>query len=245
MPRYYPNNLFTDCWSSVGNITFFHRNGLCYWKTKPLPVFPGTSAQLSQLNIHRRAIAAWKNVPGLQKELWNRYALDVPAHKPPFTEYNHISGYNLFISAYHNFAILGDEKTPKPKPFINFPEFVMEFCKAERVGEFGLKMVFKLFADARFSIDGYAVLAKLQLCEIGKGSNPGKMKNVPASDVVLISEPDLFSLGVYEVSFLIEDYRSFSGLDLDSYSVHMRYLLIDRVRGYRSQYLKLSSKAAL
>ncbi len=245
MPVFYPNNLFSDCWSSVGNVTFFHRNGVCYWKTKPYTVFPGTGKQLAQLDVHRKALYAWKGISDDEKALWKEYAKSVSPHRPPFDGSSHITGQNLFVSAYHNFAILGDEKIPKPKPFVNFPEFVMEFKDACRVGNNGLRLRFTFYADARFSIDGYAVLAKLQLCEIGKGSNPGKMKNILASDIVPVSEPDLFSLGVYEVSFLIEDYRSFSGLDLDSYSAHMRYLLIDRVRGYRSQYLKLSSKAIL
>ncbi len=196
------------------------------------------------MDIHRRAIAAWKDVPCLQKKLWSAYALNVSAHRPPFDDKNHISGYNLFVSAYHNFAILGNEKIPTPISFVEFPEFVMKFKNAEKVGD-GMLLRFTLYADARFTADTFAVLAKLQLCESGKGSNPGKMKNVLASDIVLISEANLFSLGVYEVSFVIDDYVSFAGLEAESYSTHMRYLLIDRVRGYRSQYLKLSSKVIL
>ncbi|MBO6078652.1 MAG: hypothetical protein J6P66_07870 [Bacteroidaceae bacterium] len=35
MPKFHPTPLIQDCWSSIGNITFFHRNGQCYYKRKP------------------------------------------------------------------------------------------------------------------------------------------------------------------------------------------------------------------
>ena len=42
MPKYIPNALFSDCYASVGNITFFHKDGECFFKTKARPAFPGT-----------------------------------------------------------------------------------------------------------------------------------------------------------------------------------------------------------
>lgn len=40
---------------------------------------------------------------------------------------------------------------------------------------------------------------------------------------------------------LIQDYRSIRGLDLEAYQLHMRYILLDTVTGYRSQYHSLST----
>lgn len=37
------------------------------------------------------------------------------------------SGNNLFMSAYHGFAQLGDEHTPVPAAFEDFPVFVVEY----------------------------------------------------------------------------------------------------------------------
>ena len=36
-------------------------------------------------------------------------------------------------------------------------------------------------------------------------------------------------------------YRAIWGLDLEAYQLHMRYILLDTVTGYRSQYHSLST----
>ena len=46
---------------------------------------------------------------------------------------------------------------------------------------------------------------------------------------------------VSDISFLVQDYESVWGLALDSYQLHMRYIMLDTVTGYRSQYHSLSS----
>ena len=56
MPKFHPNTIIQDCWSSIGNITFYHQNGHCYYKRKARPVFPGTPAQLDQAHIRYRLI---------------------------------------------------------------------------------------------------------------------------------------------------------------------------------------------
>ena len=121
MPRFYPNIQFSDCWSSVGDITYYHRNGICYFRSK----------------------------------------------------------------AYHGFTQLGHEYIPE-----------------------------------LFETPGY-------------GRNPGKMRNV-----LSVSVPCGL---VSDIVFLIQDYRSIWGIDLDAYQVHMRYILLDTVTGYRSQYHSLST----
>lgn len=44
-----------------------------------------------------------------------------------------------------------------------------------------------------------------------------------------------------EVVFQIQNYRSLWGFSPDSYQLHMRYLLLDTVTGYRSQYQSLAT----
>ena len=89
MPRFYPDIQYSDCWASVGDITCYHCNGVCFFRSKPYTEFPGTAEQLVRLGFHR----------------------------PPFYDKGHISDYNLFVSAYHGFAQLGHEHVPEPKPF--------------------------------------------------------------------------------------------------------------------------------
>ena len=75
MPKYFPNTRFSDCWSSMGNITFYHRDGQCYYKKKPAYKFPGTPLQLLKVNLHQRALAAWRTLDHKIQLQWNDYAM--------------------------------------------------------------------------------------------------------------------------------------------------------------------------
>ena len=101
MPRFFPDALLSDYWSSAGNVTFYHRNGVCYFRSKAFSEFVGTAEQLEQKGLHHRAILAWQTLTPRQQQEWRRLAVGVAAHRPPFGDGNHISGYNLFVSAYH------------------------------------------------------------------------------------------------------------------------------------------------
>ena len=79
----------------------------------------------------------------------------------------------------------------------------------------------------------YRVIGKIQFEVPGHGRNPGKMRNFLSYSVP--------SGTVSDISFLVQDYESVWGLALDSYQLHMRYILLDTVTGYRSQYHTLSS----
>ena len=69
MPRYIPSLPFEDCYGSVGEKTYYHRNGICYYKKRARPVFPGTMLQMEHQTVHLRAIAAWQGLePSVQKE---------------------------------------------------------------------------------------------------------------------------------------------------------------------------------
>jgi len=79
----------------------------------------------------------------------------------------------------------------------------------------------------------YRVLCKVQLAEPGLGRNPGKMRN--------FLSPSVPSASVSEISLSVKDCRSVLGLPLDTYQLHLRYILLDSVTGYRSQYHSLST----
>ena len=104
MPRFTPSILISDCWGSVGDLTFYHMGGRCYYKKKSRCEFPGTDAQNSQLDVHRRALAACRTLEHSVQLTWNDLAKPVISHKPPFDNTAHISGQNLFVSAYHGWA---------------------------------------------------------------------------------------------------------------------------------------------
>ena len=121
---------------------------------------------------------------------------------------------------------------------------------AETISTSDLRITLKLSMSEANYPTRYALLCKVQLTEAGKGCNPGRMRNFLAEDVtetvpaVMSSEavPELSkTLEVKTVAVTITDYRTFSGTVQDSYSLHIRYMLIDRDTGYRSRYRELSA----
>ena len=233
MPRFHPNTRFSDCWASVGNVTFYHRDGICYFRSKPYSEFAGTAEQLENLDLHRRALRAWQSLDRDVQEIWRENALSVTAHRPPFDGKNHISGYNLFVSAYHGFAQLGNEHVPSPQAFVPFPIFSLDFGECGKSGEDGVLMRFRLTLCGTTEFSRYRVLCKIQLEEPGLGRNPGKMRNFLSASVPTGSSS--------EIEVTIPDYQHIFGLALDTYQLHMRYILLDTITGYRSQYHSLST----
>lgn len=237
MPRYYPNTRFSDCWSSVGNVTFYHRNDICYFRSKPYSNFKGTAEQNENLDLQRRAIRAWQGLDHRTQLIWRALAVGVEAHRPPFDRRNHISGYNLFVSSYHGFAQLGHEHVPEPQPFEHFPVFSMDFLDTEDVDGGNLKLRFRLSLYGTEDFQRYRVMGKIQLTSPGLGRNPGLMRNYLSDDIPSGREST--------VNFVIPDYAAVSGFSLDMYQIHMRYLLLDARTGYRSQYQTLSTLARI
>ncbi len=199
---------------------------MCYWKTKPQPVFPGTAAQLQQLDVHRRALEAWRSISDGEKVQWSEYAMEVPAHRPPFNENNRISGYNLFVSAYHGLARLGCERIPEPKPFVSFSPFAISVISS-CVEDSAMRIVCGLDMPGEVNPEKFRLLSRIQLVKPGRGFNPGKMRNFLAEELGADEN------GRRLVKFTIPDYVNVFGLDLEEYTVHFQSVLIDERTGYR------------
>ena len=227
MPKYHPNTRFTDCWASVGNITFYHRDGQCYYRTKANPVFPGTSHQLVQVSIHKRALQAWRNISHEEQLEWNALATQVRSKRPPYGTKSSISGYNLFVSAYHGFACIGDEKVPEPKPMPNFPTLSLKLISTTIVGK-SLQVKFKI-ENLHASLHNFSIASRIQLVNLGAGINPGKMRNHQAE---LTDNIATFTIPL-------------PNQDHNSYTLHMRYFIIDRTTGYRSMQTRQSEDIKL
>ena len=227
MPKYHPNTRFTDCWASVGNITFYHRDGQCYYRTKANPVFPGTSHQLVQVSIHKRALQAWRNITHEEQLEWNALATQVKSKRPPYDHKTSISGYNLFVSAYHGYASIGDEKIPEPKPMPDFPTLSLKLISSTVVGK-TLQVKFKI-ENLHASLHNFTIASRIQLVNLGAGTNPGKMRNHQAE---LTDNIATFTIPL-------------PNQDHNSYTLHMRYFIIDRTTGYRSMQTRQSEDIRL
>ncbi len=234
MPQFHPNNIISDCWSSVGNITFYHRDGKCYWRTKPNPVCPGTLAQVEHQQVHLRALAAWRSISDDDREKWQQLAASVPAHRPPFFQKNNIVGHNLFVSAYHGFYILGDEHVPTPLPFVPFPGFSVAVVGAEHIGSGQLALRVRMTIYGSNTPMRYALLGKIQFSKPGYSYRANRFRNYLAQETEEETSSNGYIRNIRELVFFVPE-----PTNLD-FQLHIRYLLLDRVTGYRSNYQYLS-----
>ncbi len=235
MPKFNPNALIQDCWSSIGNITFYHRNGQCFYKRKIKPVFPGTPAQLDQAQVHHRAILAWQQLPHAVQLQWRDLAKSVPSHRPPYDDNHHISGYNLFVSAYHGFAQLGREHVPVPQPFPEFPSAaleVMEIIPGAGVGD-TVTILCRLSLADIVRPERWHLSARIQLTAPGVGCDPGRMRSCMAthSGIITIDQ----NTSSREITFTAAANISVP------IQAHIRYRLIDEVTGYRNNWYNLNT----
>ena len=158
-------------------------------------------------------------------------AKGVASHRPPFGLKNSISGYNLFVSAYHGFAQLGNEHIPEPMEFEPFPIFSLDYLDCSEIDGELLKLRFRLTLCGAGEPERYRVLGKFQLGEPGCGRNPGLMRNC-LSESIPSGECSV-------IEFLVLD----NVPSLEMKQLHLRYLLLDTKTGYRSQYHSLSAIA--
>ena len=159
----------------------------------------------------------------------------------------HISGYNLFVSAYHGFAQLGDEHTPDPKPFTPFPQFSITLDDATAIEE-DLLITFSTDITSHtgrppvtpYFIGHLHFVLKLQITNPSGGIRPGLMRSFLSMQT---ESPD-------RIQVLIPDYKNAWHLDTSviagltgnyqQYQAHIRYFLIDSQTGYRSREQQIS-----
>ena len=230
MPKFTPNALIEDCWSSIGDITFYHRNGQCYWKRKAHPIFPGTPAQLDQQQVHHRAILAWQHLPHSVQLEWRNLAKSVPSHRPPYDNNHHISGYNLFVSAYHGFAQLGNEHIPVPQPYPQFPSAAIELLQITP-GTGAVTLRCRLTLSDTVNPERWHLSARIQLTAPGVGCDPSKMRSCRPDSISPESIDTTTSTRT--LTFNVTAHSNIKG-----YQAHIRYRLIDSITGYRNNWLK-------
>ena len=232
MPLFTPNILISDCWGSAGQVTFYHRDGKCFWKNKPSSTYNEADGQLDQAQLHHRALEAWRSLEHKVQEEWNRHSDPVVSHRPPFDGTSRISGYNLFVSAYHGFAQLGDEHIPVPTKFQEFPVFVAKYSGVEEFSPDSGIIKFRVEMPDCQEPTRYRLLTKLQFTEPGKGRRPGYLRNFIASENCTSSD--------CIVKIQVGNFRQQWEIEGESFQVHCRYLLLDSRTGYRSQYKSIS-----
>ena len=237
MPKYNPNSRFSDCWASVGNITFYtfyHRNGQCYFRKKSFCKFTRTAGQIAVSEVHQRALAAWRTLDHDVQIRWNECAKAVPSHRPPFDGTSHITGHNLFVSEYHGFAQIGDEHIPEPKGWRPFPIVHIEFVSAVEADDGDMLQIrFKVMLKNESDVNRYRLHLKMHFTSPGAGVRPGLMRTFVAEENCSVDADET-------VPVLVKGDRTLWGLSLPEYQVYCRYSLIDTITGYRNNYVKAS-----
>ena len=235
--QFHPSVLASDVFGSAGDVTAVHRDGKVYLRKRKVGAGTLSPAQLEHLEVHRRALAAWRGLDHETQLVWNEYAREVEPHRPPFDHSAWISGQNLFVSAYHGFHTLGNEHVPSPAPFKSFPSFVVEAMSATSVGD-DLLLRVSVVGLEYVSASRYWLYGRVQLTEIGKGvSSRVARKSV-------LSSSSCVSL---QVELILPDWRSVwpELVEERIIRVHGSYVLLDSVTGYRSQRRRWSFKVSL
>ncbi|MGN1232391.1 MAG: hypothetical protein ACI4UJ_02955 [Candidatus Cryptobacteroides sp.] len=226
MPKFIPSAGIEDCYGSSGNLTFFHKDGQCFYRKRPSSIPPGTPSQLEATELHRRALEAWRTLDPQTQKTWADYGSAVLSHRPPYDGSTHITGHNLFVSAYHGFAQLGDEHIPEPAPWEDFPVFSAVFDSAQLTEE-GQKLLlrFRVFLSGIGEPTRYRLHIRADIRHIDEGSCRSWPRVFIAGENCSGEE----SL----VTVAIDDFTTVSGILTGQYKVKSRYLLIDSKTGYR------------
>ncbi len=224
MPLYRPSILLSDAYGSAGSVTFYHRNGRCYTRRRVKASYPGTPAQLEHLAIHRRAMAAWASLDRDTQLKWIEYETTAEPHRPPFDHKAHISGNNLFVSAYHGFALMGNEHTPAPQPFRMPPPFQVSF-EAAIVEDGDLLLTVDAHVSQNAHPERYRLYSRLRLTYPGKGYGVRGMKGYLAAG-------DCSG----RLTIAIPGYTEIWNLPEERFQIQAMSILLDSETGFRSQY---------
>lgn len=224
MPLFKPSILLSDAYGSAGEVTFYHRNGRCYTRRRVKPQYPGTPAQLEHLAIHRRAMAAWASLVSEVQRLWNSYETTAESHRPPYDHKSHISGNNLFISAYHGFALMGDELTPVAHPFLMPPPFLVTFDRAS-VDAGTLRLTVDAHVSQYDQPERYRLYTRLRLTDPGRGYGVKGMR-------WFLAEGNCSQ----QMSIITPEYTEIWNLSGERFQIQAMCILLDSETGFRSQY---------
>lgn len=169
-------------------------------------------------------MAAWASLDRDTQLRWNSYETTAEPHRLPFDHEAHISGNNLFVSAYHGFALMGDEHTPEPQPFQMPPPFLVSF-EAAAVEDGALLLT----VDAHVSPDDcpvrYRLYSRLRLSPPGKGYGVRGMKGFLAAG-------DCSG----QMAITIPEYAKIWNLTEERFQIQAMCILLDSETGFRSQY---------
>lgn len=149
-------------------------------------------------------------------------------HSATSRHFKYISGYNLFMSAYHGLACIGEERVPEPRPLPDFPVVCLEPASAAVLNGTDLQMSFRINGDT--ISDRLRIIGKIQLTASGYSCHRGKLRN----HIGTINDDG-------QAIFTIRNYKDASGLNLNEYQMHLRHFLIDAESGHRSREQSLSA----
>jgi hypothetical protein len=144
MPRFYPDIMISDCLGSLGDKTFYHRDGPLLLSRQVLNrLFPETDGQLDWCapSSCPGSLDVSRNV-GIQR-IWNEYALTVPSSRLPYDPRQAYPATTVRIRLPRLRAI-GNEHVPVPQRKGHFLSLRLTSWSATVVNDVNLLLQFQL-----------------------------------------------------------------------------------------------------
>ncbi|MCR5276537.1 MAG: hypothetical protein K6D54_02540 [Bacteroidales bacterium] len=169
-------------------------------------------------------MAAWASLDSEIQKQWNAYEVTAEPHRPPFDHKAHISGNNLFVSAYHGFALLGNEHIPHAQPFQALPPFNVSFIDVV-VKDGALLLSVDAHVPQDIEPERYRLYSRLRLMDPGRGYGVRGMRG-------FLAEGDFSQL----MTISIPGYNGYWSFNDDCFQIQAMCILLDSITGFRSQY---------
>lgn len=174
-------------------------------------------------------MAAWASLDRDTQLKWIEYETTAEPHRPPFDHKAHISGNNLFVSAYHGFSLMGNEHTPEPNPFEKLPPFAVVFQSAIVVDN-NLQILARASIGEHDYPERYCIYVRLSISAPDTGYSLRGMRGFLAE-----------GNGSGFVTITVPSYQNYWNIESPERQIHSRCILLNKETGFRSQYQRHSA----
>ena len=141
-------------------------------------------------------------------------------------------GHNLFVSAYHGFAQMGNEHLPQPAVYPKFPETKITSVSGRIVGSSNLKIDCRILLLDCTDPHRFRFAARIQLTRPGGGLNQSLMRSFMGNTVAWTQVQGGYGI---LVSFLVPENKNMWNLNWHESTFHLYGQFIEKDKGQLSE----------